>query len=100
MGQWEQYVVATIVNVGKYKRKIERPGVRIDSKINGKRDFSFITLDDRTVFPLFLEPGEKYEYLMPREGIDQEFKDKGASKLRSIVRDTHGKTYKSNWFKL
>lgn len=100
IGQWQEFLVATVVNVGKYKRQIERPGVKIDAKIDGKNSFSFITFDDRTKFPLLLEPGEKFNYLMPIKGIDCEFKNKGASKIKSVVHDTHGKTYTSKWFRL
>lgn len=100
IGDWNTFLVAIITNTGKHKRLLERPQIKVDTKVKGKDIFSVISLVDKTNFPLALEPGEKYEYKMPIEAINEEFKNKGIKKVRSIIQDTHNKTYKSNWFKI
>lgn len=100
LGTSERFLVATITNLSKYKRLIERPGLKSNIQIDGKSNFSFINFEDRTKYPFALEPGEKFEYKMLLDGIDKNFKKKGTTKLKSVVSDTHNKVYYSKWFKL
>jgi hypothetical protein len=98
LGEWATYLVATVTNVGKYKRMIERPQIKVDLKIKGKDVFSIINFDDQANFPITLEPGQKYEYKMPIATVNDSFRAVGVTKVRSIVRDTHSKSYLSKWF--
>ncbi len=98
-GDSKVYLVTTITNVGKNKRLIEIPRYQSDSNIEKEKHFNFISLSEKTNFPLGLEPGEKYEYNVPIESFE-DLKSNGISKIKAIIKDTHGKFYYSKWHQL
>lgn len=100
LGDWQAFLVATVTNVGKHKRLIERPHVKIDKTIDGKDVYSVINFNDKTNFPFSLEPGQKYDYKMPMEAINNNFKNIGVKMIAAIIKDTHGKAYKSKQFNI
>lgn len=100
LGDASAFLVATIVNIGKYKRLIERPNIQINSTLDGKNTFKVIDFDEQTSFPRSLEPGEKYDYKMSLEAIKEKFKSIKVTSVRAIIKDTHISRYKSKWFKI
>ena len=46
-----------------------------------------------------LDSGEKFEYEVPYETI-KELKEKGITKVKAIIRDTHGKSHYSSWYEI
>ncbi len=99
LGQWEEIFVITAVNRGKEKRMIERPGGEVDRTTEKSKYLSLLNMEDKTKYPLALEPGQKFEYTMPFHPIS-ELKITVTKKIRAIVQDTHGETYRSKWYKL
>jgi len=99
-GDWRGYLIATITNLSKNKRHIKKPFIEVNKKIEGKNLFSFHNLEDRTSYPTPLEPGEEFEFKMQLDGINKNFKDKGVTKIKLDVSDTHDKRYSSKWFDL
>lgn len=95
LGQWEEFIVATIINIGKHKRQIERPSLKVIPKINDQEFFNVIVFESPN-FPLGLEPGQKFEYKLPIASIT-EFRSKGVNKIKCKVVDTHGDFYESPW---
>lgn len=99
VGDWEQFVVATIVNRGKHKRQIERSMVKVSPLVDGQDTLSVIVFNSPN-FPLGLDPGEKFEYKIPTEALDENLKSKGVRRVKCRVDDTHGSSYYSTWFNI
>jgi hypothetical protein len=93
------YLTTTIINVGKTKRLIEQPSFISNVKIDKKEHFNFLSLSNIINYPIALECGEKFEYEVPHETIE-ELKEKGILKIKVIIRDTYGKSHYSSWFKI
>lgn len=98
-GDAQIYLTTTIINVGKTKRFIEQPSFISNVKIDKKEHFNFLSLTNIIKYPIALDCGEKFEYEVPYEAIE-ELKDRGIQKMKSIIRDTHGKRHYSSWFKI
>lgn len=90
----------SIVNKGKHKRIIERPSIKLNKSNSGEKNIVAFDMKSVENFPRPLEVGEKYEYNLQFINLKQQLLEKGASKFRFSVRDTHGRTYWSNWMKL
>ncbi len=98
-GESQMYLTTTIINVGKTKRLIEQPSFISNIKVNDQKHFNFISFTNVTKYPVALDSGEKFEY---EETIDviENLKEKGVSKIKAVIRDTHGKNHYSKWFKI
>ncbi len=97
---WQQYLYANIVNVSTHKRQIKRPAIEADREVNGRKISIIVSAEVTTNFPLPLEPGDIHSYKMPMDAIEKEYIKNGVKKLRAVVTDTHGRSYKSNWLEL
>jgi hypothetical protein len=95
----QMYLTTTIVNVGKTKRLIEQPSYKSNIKIDKKEHFNFLILSNFIKYPITLDCGDKFEYEVPFEAIE-ELKEKGILKIKAIIRDTYGKSHYSSWFKI
>lgn len=98
-GNAQMYLTTTIINVGKTKRLIEQPSFISNVKIDNKEHFNFLSLTNIIKYPIALDCGEKFEYEVPYETIE-ELKEKDILKIKAIIRDTHGKSHYSSWFKI
>lgn len=96
-GESQMYLTTTIINIGKTKRLIEQPSFVSNIKIDNKVHFNFISFTNVNKYPIALESGEKYEYEVTNDVIE-ELKTKGVSKIKAVIRDTHGKSHYSKWF--
>ncbi|OYX82294.1 MAG: hypothetical protein B7Y83_15250 [Flavobacteriales bacterium 32-34-25] len=94
------FFVVTIINLSKNKRQIEIPRFKLDTKINGKEYFNFLDFNTTEKFPKALEPGDKFLYKVNSKAIDENFRKTGVSEIKTIIIDTYGKKYYSDWFKL
>ena len=98
-GESQMYLTTTIINVGKPKRLIEQPTFMSDKKVDNQKHFNFISFTNIVKYPVTLNSGEKHEYEVTDDVIE-ELKTKGVSKIKAIIRDTHGKSYYSKWFEI
>jgi len=98
-GNSQIYLTTTIINVGKTKRLIEQPSFISNVKIYNKVHFNFLSLTNIIKYPIALDCGEKFEYEVPYEALE-EMKEKGVQKMKAIIRDTYGKSHYSSWFKI
>jgi hypothetical protein len=96
-GESQMYLTTTIINIGKTKRLIEQPSFVSNIKVKNQEHFNFISFTNVVKYPISLESGEKYEYEVTNDVIE-ELKAKGISKIKAVVRDTHGKSHYSKWF--
>jgi len=98
-GDGQNYLTTVITNVGKTKRLIEQPSFIGNVKVEKKEHINFLSFTNIIKYPMTLDSGEKFEYDVPYETID-ELKEKGITKVKAIIRDTHGKSHYSSWFKI
>ena len=98
-GESQMYLTTTIINVGKPKRLIEQPTFMSNKKVDNQKHFNFLSFTNIIKYPITLASGEKHEYEVTDEVID-ELKAKGISKIKAVIRDTHGKSHYSKWFKI
>jgi hypothetical protein len=98
-GDGQNYLTTVIINVGKTKRLIEQPSFIGNVKVENKKYFNFLSITNIIKYPLTLDSGEKFEYEVPYETIE-ELKEKGITKVKAIIRDTHGKSHYSSWYKI
>jgi hypothetical protein len=99
LGDSQMYLTTTIINVGKTKRLIEQPCFISNVKMDNGPYINFLMLTNIIKYPITLDCGEKFEYEVPYEAIE-ELKEKDVLKIKAIIRDTHGKSHYSNWFKI
>lgn len=97
LGELEAFYVATITNVGKYRRHMEKPAFITNIPVDNQNYFSIINFEAELPYPYSLEPGQKFEYKIPAESIISRIKPKGVTRIKIVVFDTYGKSYKSNW---
>ncbi len=98
-GESKMYLTTTIVNVGKPKRLIEQPIFMGNKKVDNQKYFNYLSFTNVAKYPIALDSGEKYEYEVANDVIE-DLKAKGISKIRAVIRDTHGKSHYSKWFEL
>ncbi len=98
-GEGQSYLTTVIINVGKTKRLIEQPSFIGNVKVENKKHFNFLSITNIIKYPLILDSGEKFEYEVPYETIE-ELKEKGITKVKAIIRDTHGKSHYSSWYEI
>lgn len=99
MGDSQMYLTTTIINIGKTKRLIEQPTFIGYSKINNVEHFNFLDFKNIIKYPITLDSGEKFEHEVPYDVLEN-LKEKGVSKIKAIIRDTHGKKHYSQWFEI
>lgn len=88
-----------IINKGRTRIFIELPNLFINIKFKG----SYLTLNSSlstSVFPLSLEPGDKYFHEFKGESIELYYYHKDATKVRAEVKDTLGKSFLTEWRKI
>ena len=96
--QWTIHGIVT--NAGKVDRFLEMPNFAL--VINGKEQLqSLIDTQDTESFPKSFSPGAQYTVRLPFAQIWTYMQKVNAdgNKIRIVVRDTLGKTYKSGWLK-
>ena len=98
-GESQTFLTTTIINIGKPKRHIEQPIFKANKKVDGQEFFNFLSFENVIKYPVTLDSGEKFEYEVTNDVIE-ELKTKGITKIKAIVRDTHGKSYESKWFEI
>ena len=98
-GDSQMYLTTTIINIGKTKRLIEQPTFIGNTKINNKEHFNFLDFKNIIKYPITLDSGEKFEHEVPYNALE-DLKEKGVSKIKAIIRDTHGKKHYSKWFEI
>lgn len=98
-GDSQMYLTTTIINVGKTKRLIEQPGFMADKKVDNQKYFNFLSFTNVIKYPISLDSGEKFEYEVTIDVIE-DLKKKGITKIKAFIRDTHGKSYYSKWFEI
>lgn len=96
----QTFFAITITNLSKNKRQIEIPRFKLDTKINGQNYFNFVDINSTEKFPKSLESGDKYTYKVNSKVIENKLKKSGVSKFKTIIIDTYGKKYYSNWFRI
>ena len=96
-GESQMYLTTTIINRGKNKRLIEQPGFMSNKKLENQKHFNFLSFTNAVKYPIVLDSGEKYEYEVTYDVIE-ELKEKGVLKIKAVIRDTHGKSHYSKWF--
>lgn len=92
----------SITNKGKSERYIEKPLFEINGQNTQYNRFTTLTkVDINTTYPMTIKPGERKEYNVALESIkDEMIKAKGATKVKAIIKDTHGKQFASKWLKI
>ena len=99
-GDSKSYLLTTIINRGKSRRLIEKPRYQSNIKINGENLYDVLDVNIKEKYPVAIEPGEKHEYKVPFESIDEYLIKQSVQKIKTLIIDTYGKTYRSNWFVL
>jgi hypothetical protein len=100
LGKTESFLIVYIVNIGKNKRFIEQPRFQSNTNFEGQKYLNLVRTDVIKTYPICLEPGEKFEYDLPYDKLKEDLKKAGVTKIKGRVYDTHGKVYRSKWFKL
>lgn len=98
-GESQMFLTTTIINTGKTKRFIEQPSFISNVKVENKKHFNFLSIEKVIKYPVALDSGEKFEYEITVDVIE-DLKVKEISKIKAIIRDTHGKSYYSKWFEI
>lgn len=94
-----RYLEIAVTNRGTATRYIERPLFRINKKVNGADTFTPFTQEEMAIsYPRPIQPGQRIECAVPLEGIQEKLNEaKGATKVKSIIVDTHGKKFETKW---
>ncbi len=98
-GESQMYLTTTIINIGKPKRMIEQPIFMSNKKVDNQKYFNFLSFDNVIKYPIALDSGEKFEYEVTNDVIE-DLKVKGITKIKAVVRDTHGKSHYSKWYEI
>ncbi len=99
IGESQMYLTTTIINIGKQKRMIEQPNLLSNIKVDDKKYFNFLSFDNVVEYPIALDSGGKFEYEVNNDVIE-DLKAKGITKIKAMIRDTHGKSHYSKWYKI
>ena len=99
LGESQMYLTTTIINIGKPKRMIEQPTFISNKKVDNQKHFNFLSFSNVEKYPIALDSGEKYEYEVINNVIE-DLKAEGITKIKAVVRDTHGKSHYSKWYEI
>jgi hypothetical protein len=98
-GESQTYLTTTIINIGKPKRMIEQPIFMSSKIVDNQKYFNFLSFANVVKYPIALDCGEKFEYEVTNDVIE-DLKEKGITKIKAVVRDTHGKGHYSKWYEI
>ena len=98
-GESQMYLTTTIINIGKPKRMIEQPIFISNNKVDNQKHFNFISFTNVVNYPIPLDSGEKHVYEVTNDVIE-DLRVKGVTKIKALIRDTHGKSHYSKWFEI
>jgi hypothetical protein len=88
----------SVVNLSEKTRYIKQPTFELNQKMN--RFMNFLDLDNPVNYPVQLNPGEEFSVYFNIDTLDRESLEKiTANKFRIGLIDTHGKEYKSKWYR-
>lgn len=97
IGEWFQMFAIEVVNHSIATKYITQPAFQVDNK-SGL--FTAIKIVEPVTYPVKLESGQVWTLALDFDPIMQTLKEAKSKKVRVIITDTLGKSFKSKWIKV